>query len=102
MIRLPHRADKTNLATCFRQVRLELQPDGGDTMLRSGAATLGRIMRKSLQQGRSSVIAPEANEFDALLREIEKEAVPAKLLELAFRLQAMLAQRNAAEADATG
>ncbi|MGV6874174.1 hypothetical protein ACUSIJ_15990 [Pseudochelatococcus sp. B33] len=33
-------------------------------------------------------------EFDRLLREIEKEAVPARLLELALELQAALAARR--------
>lgn len=40
----------------------------------------------------------EAGELNALLREIEKEAVPARLLELALQLQAALAQHRAEKA----
>lgn len=41
----------------------------------------------------------EAGELNALLGEIEKEAVPARLLELAMQLQAALVRRRVKKAD---
>lgn len=41
----------------------------------------------------------EAGELNALLGKIEKEAVPARLLELAMQLQAALVQRRVKKAD---
>ena len=40
-----------------------------------------------------------AAEFDHLLREIEKEAVPERLLELALQLQTALAERSSRRDD---
>lgn len=45
---------------------------------------------------------PVPGEFDRLLREIENEAVPARLLELALELQAALAELRRQRKDDAG
>ena len=60
-------------------------------------------MQKQSNSHRQQLVItdPTPGEFDDLLREIEKEAVPERLLALALKLQAALAERRAAhETDA--
>lgn len=53
-------------------------------------------MRKQDRPGKLHRVAPDPTpgKFDDLLREIEKEAVPGRLLDLARQLQAALAERR--------
>lgn len=64
--------------------------------------SLGRYMRKQGNRGELHCSDPDPSpgEFDELLREIEKEATPERLLELARQLQAaLLAQRERKETE---
>lgn len=61
---------------------------------KGGPESLGRDMQKhgSLGKVHRVKLDPAPGEFDDLLREIEKEAVPERLLELARQLQAALVE----------
>lgn len=64
------------------------------TKSKGGPESLGRDMQKQDSPGKLHRISLDTapGEFDELLREIEKEAVPERLLDLARQLQAALVE----------
>lgn len=94
VIHLPQPAANKLPATAFGGLGLETPGHRGDTEPEGRAESLGHDMQKQAGLSKLHRVDPDPvpGEFDALLREIEQEAVPERLLELAQKLQAALTE----------